>query len=370
MTSPDRAVSAAPRDPRILFLTAPHEDYLADGLLHGLRSVLGAAVVDYPKSEFLYESYPSDRRRELYGHGFSLYGLLPEIPVDRHRPFERARNGEFDLVVFADIWSTFGCFAGLAPTLAGVPMAVLDGADRQEPYPYAGLWWRRPAWWTLPRAHTRAVYFKRELTGATGWFRSFLLLPPPLAARLPSIRRMREISFSIPAEKIVQEAPTTKTRLLASHVVDPEVATRLGVGTAYAFSEEADYYADLRSARFGVTVKRAGWDCLRHYELAANGCVPCFRDLDRKPPRCAPHGLDETNCVPYRNADELMARLEGIDEAGYRSLQAGALAWARANTTERRAERFLADCGLPIASARDPGREADGHAARERSAAR
>lgn len=334
--------------PRILFLTSAHEDYLADGLLHGLRTLLGADVVDFPKAEFLYDSYPLERREALYGRGFSLYGLLPDTPVDRDRAIERARGGEFDLVVFADIWSTFERFAELARSLSGVPMAVLDGADRQEPYPYAGLWWRKPAWWLLPRAHTRAAYFKRELTPLTGWFRSYLLLPPMLAARLPSIRRMREISFSIPAEKLLSEPYPAKQRLLASHVVDPEVASRLGVGTSYAFSDEAAYYADLRASRFGVTVKRAGWDCLRHYEQAANGCVPCFRDLDRKPPRCAPHGLDDTNCLRYSDFDELMRRVEAIDDARYDSLRQGALAWARASTTVRRAEQFLANCGRPV----------------------
>jgi hypothetical protein len=332
--------------PRILFLSTPHEDYLADGLLHGLRTLLGADVVDVPKVEFLYDSYPHERRGDLYGHGFSLYCLLGDQPVDRHGALERARRGDFDLVVFADIWNTFERFAELAPSLRDVPLAVLDGADRQEPYPYAGVWWRKPAWWTLPRAHTRALYFKRELTPLTGWFRSYLLVPPPLAARLPSIRRMREIAFSIPAEKVLSEPPREKTRLLASHVVDPEVAARLGVATSYAFRDEAAYYADLQSARFGITVKRAGWDCLRHYEQAANGCVPCFRDRDLKPPRCAPHGLDDSNSVSYGDYDELMRRLEAIDDARYGELQAGALAWARANTTVRRAERFLADCGL------------------------
>jgi hypothetical protein len=89
--------------PRVLFLTAPHEDYLADGLLHGLRSLLGADVVDFPKAEFLYQDYPPDKRGELYGRGFSLYCLLPDIRVDRLRTLERAREGEFDLIVFADI---------------------------------------------------------------------------------------------------------------------------------------------------------------------------------------------------------------------------------------------------------------------------
>jgi hypothetical protein len=344
---------------RVLFLTCPHEDYLADGLLHGLRGLLGADVVDYPKADYLYDSYPQERRPSLYGHGFTLYCQLPDIDVDRRRPLQRALAGEFDLIVFADIWHSFGRFVELGPRVQGTPMAVLDGADRQEPYPYAGDWWRRRAWWGLPRAHTRALYFKRELTPLTGWFRSFLLLPPALAARLPSIRSMREISFSIPARKVLAEPPADKQRLLASHIVDPEVARREGAETSYVFEREEDYYADLRSSRFGVTVKRAGWDCLRHYELAANGCVPCFRDLASKPPRCAPHGLDEGNCVPYRDYDELIGRLGRIGVEEYRSLQQGALRWAAANTTERRARMFLEACGAGVpapSSAESPQR--------------
>jgi hypothetical protein len=133
------------------------------------------------------------------------------------------------------------------------------------------------------------------------------------------------------------------------------VAARVGTGTRYLFDDEDAYYADLRASRFGVTTKKGGWDCMRHYEIAANGCVPAFRDLDRKPATCAPHGLDETNCVPYRDADDLTRRLEAIGEPEYRALQAGALAralqagalaWARRNSTRRRAAELLAAAGL------------------------
>ena len=137
--------------------------------------------------------------------------------------------------------------------------------------------------------------------------------------------------------------PAEKRKEWPAHIVDPEVAERVGGQTAYAFDDAAAYHDDLRGSRFGVTVKRAGWDALRHYEIAANGAVPCFRDLDRKPAGCAPHGLvDGANCISYRNADDLLARVARLDDSAYSALRDGALAWVRANTTVDRAREFLA----------------------------
>jgi hypothetical protein len=331
--------------PRVLFLTSNTEDYLSDSLFHGLRTLLGANVVDFPKNEISYKGYP--RLREIYGHGFTLYGLLDDIELDRTLVLDQARAGDFDLIVFGDIWRYFGSFVELLPTLKGRRVAFLDGADYPAPYPYSSSYWRVPQWWFLPRAHRRGTYFKRELTPATAQRRSFMLLPEALAERLPFARRLRPIAFSIPEEKIVGEPPQ-KRKQFNAHVVDLEVAERIGASAGYAFDDEGEYYSDLQASRFGVTTKRTGWDALRHYELAANGCVPCFRDLVRKPPRCAPHGLEPgVNCLNYADADDLVRRVEAVGDEEYRALQAGALAWARANSTRQRAAQFLTELGWP-----------------------
>ena len=333
--------------PRILFLTANVEDYLSDSLFHGLRTVLGDRVVDYPKSEIAYSNYGEERIRELYGHGFTLYGLLPDLPIERNKMLDRIPEGLFDVVVFGDIWRRFGLFVELFPSLKNTRAVALDGADFELVYPYNPLWWRRPQWWTLPRANRRVTYFKRELTSISRALRF-----------LPGCPRLHPISFSIPEEKIAAELPQ-KTKDFPSHVIDPEIAKRLGSEralthtgrgsrgtTSYAFEREEDYYRDLGEARYGITTKRGGWDSLRHYEIAANGTVPCFRDLDRKPAQCAPHGLTEENCVPYRDYADLVRKLDAIDDERYAALQAGALAWAHANTTRRRAQEFLGVLGL------------------------
>jgi hypothetical protein len=99
-----------------------------------------------------------------------------------------------------------------------------------------------------------------------------------------------------------------------------------------------------------VTTRKAGWDALRHSEVAAAGAVPCFRDLTRKPPRCAPHGLQPgVNCLAYADADDLFRQIDGVGDARYAELAGGALAWARENTTRRRAEALLGRLGLSAA---------------------
>ena len=333
--------------PRVLFLGSGHDDFLADGLFHGLRTLLGDDAVDFPRIDHLYLGHPPERLRRLHGMGFTLGALLgDDAGVDRDRAPYRAVDGEYDLVVFADIWRNFGAYVRWMPELrkAGVAMAVVDTADRIEPYPYSGLWWRVRHWWLLPRAHNRTHFFKREITPWTFWFRTFLLVPPPLAGAI-ALRRMQPISFSIPASLVVDGAPA-KDRDWPAHIVDAEVASRVGATTEYAFDEATAYHADLRASRFGVTVKKAGWDALRHYEIAAAGAVPCFRDLARKPATCAPFGLHEGNCIAYRDADDLLAKVDALDDAAYARLQAGALEWARAYTTEARARAFLAASGL------------------------
>ena len=87
-------------------------------------------------------------------------------------------------------------------------------------------------------------------------------------------RMILPISFSIPECKIVKEIPT-KTQLMATNIP--------GKSETYIFATEAEYYADYQRSIFAITHKKAGWDCVRHYEILANGCIPYFTDLSECP---------------------------------------------------------------------------------------
>lgn len=84
------------------------------------------------------------------------------------------------------------------------------------------------------------------------------------------------ISFSIPENKIVTEIPK-KNKIIA--MINPH-----GVGKyTYIFNNENDYYNDYKSSLFAFTRKKGGWDCMRHYEILACGCIPIFENIQQCP---------------------------------------------------------------------------------------
>ena len=78
----------------------------------------------------------------------------------------------------------------------------------------------------------------------------------------------------------------------------------------FGAGEETDYYNMYRQSMFALTSKKGGWDCLRHYEILAAGCIPIFENLDACPPDTLmsfPKELlrEAYRCLlPWRNTDE------------------------------------------------------------------
>jgi hypothetical protein len=99
-----------------------------------------------------------------------------------------------------------------------------------------------------------------------------------LIAFLPCQAYYYPLQFSIPESKLVKEIPV-KDR-------DFSFITPKNKNTYIYRSEEA-YYRDYQRSYFAVTCKKAGWDCMRHYEILANGCIPYFLDLEQ----CHPHTM-------------------------------------------------------------------------------
>jgi len=88
------------------------------------------------------------------------------------------------------------------------------------------------------------------------------------------------IGFSIHESLIVKEIPV-KTKLLA-HIVPGKLDT-------YIFNTAEEYNKDYQNSFFALTCKKSGWDCFRHYEILANGCIPLFINLESIPENIMTH---------------------------------------------------------------------------------
>ncbi|MEI6331095.1 MAG: hypothetical protein WCP16_17780 [Pseudanabaena sp. ELA645] len=339
---------------KVLFLHANQaDDYLVDGLFHGLRKLLGSNCVDVPRYDSMYAPLTDRMKSKLRGHGFTLYGLLEDIPeLSEERFFWQKDINDYDLVVVSHPVIQWELIWQLSLIVDSKKLVILDGSDSPAFFPYVSIGWRfRNCPWSFLTPTSRFMYFKRELISEGCAYSLDRFLPRFLRYWIPLPQNAKPISFSIPSEKIWREGYKQKTKDFTVHIVDEEVATNVeeaffsATGSdKHVFSSEVEYYEDLKNSRFGITTKRAGWDCLRHYELAANGCVLCFRDLDLKPVTCAPHGLNESNCITYHNYNELKAKISSLTDDQYSSLQEATYKWIEDNTTVSRAKEFILNC--------------------------
>jgi hypothetical protein len=86
--------------------------------------------------------------------------------------------------------------------------------------------------------------------------------------------RVFPLGYAAPDELFLTEVPEKKQ--LWAEVIP-------GFKETYRFSDEPSYYQMYANARFAYTWKKGGWDCLRHYEIIANGTIPVFPDLSNCP---------------------------------------------------------------------------------------
>lgn len=230
---------------KILYLTkGDHVDYQNDCLLIGLKELYGADVVDYNKQSHNYVTYDEQAAKGLYGMGMSVTRVLPDLEVDRTDITSKIKNRYFDYIVYGSIWRCSDYIDTILKYYPKNKVVAVDGEDETNIHKSFDL---------------GIVYFKRELT--------------------LNINRLFPISFAIPTNKVNFNKAKTK---------DFSFITPLNRQT-YIYNNEVDYYKDYNDARFAVTTKKAGWDCMRHYEILANGCLPYFINIEHCPVQTMTH---------------------------------------------------------------------------------
>ena len=146
------------------------------------------------------------------------------------------------------------------------------------------------------------------------------------------------ITFCIPNEKI-SLSKTNKTKIL-SNLIPGNLKT-------YIYNTEEDYYNEYKKSYFAITTKKAGWDCMRHYEILANNCIPYFIDIQKCPLNTMyflpKQLLIKSNILyekKFKNKNITQLNIEDINE--YNILQEELLEYTKNNlTTEIMAKYIL-----------------------------
>ena len=225
---------------KILYITEnSNYDYLRDSVFIGLVKN-GHDVTD---SNYLWMMGPlgPGEAANTFCKGFTYGNVLDggRANIDRTGIEEKILDHYYDLIIYGSVYRCFDYFESVSKVYKRGEIIFLDGEDEQR------------VKFDLVR---KGVYFKREL--ATEHIEC-----------LP-------ISFSIPADKLCYDV-ASKTRFNAN-------ITPFDKST-YIYTDEASYYNDYRESLFAYTCKKGGWDCLRHYEIVANKCLPYFTDYEGKP---------------------------------------------------------------------------------------
>ena len=235
---------------KILYLTQDDKprgclnDYQCDLLLHGLRSLLGDNVIDYPGSWHLYKDESKKRnlsKDQLWGKGFSQTDTMDNFDsIDREDILSKINNKYFDLVIYGSARRSLLFFEEILKN--NIKIIFIDGQDLQD---------------IDKKLLKYGLYFKKEYIHKN------------------IDKKIFPIHFAIPESKIIKEPNPNPSNVLAPMIP--------GKKDTYIYENEKEYYKMYQDSIFALTIKKACWDVFRHYEILANGCIPLFLDVKKVP---------------------------------------------------------------------------------------
>lgn len=222
-------------------------DFQNDMIFHGGRSVLKENFIDcnklwymYSKDKKLYWTTRIPQNGKSYGRGFTLYGHFNDDFIDRRNIEERIKRKEFTKIIYGSFTRCLDYIDIVVKHYSKEEIILVDGEDDQ--------------------------IIRKDLLGIGTYYKRELVETPT--------HLLKPISFAIPKSHIVESVPEKK--LQYATIIPGDLST-------YIYDEESEYYQGYRDAYLGVTTKKGGWDCLRHYEVIMNGCMPYFPNLEKCP---------------------------------------------------------------------------------------
>jgi len=224
----------------------PLVDYQNDCLLIGLKELYGDDVVDVNRRKHLYTDYPEELVPNNYGKGFTVTRCIEEDNADRTDIENKIKSKYFDYVVYGSVWRNTDYLNLVLDNYDRNKIAFVDGNDQTK--------------FNHVVKHG-ALYFKRELMYENNMeFEQYF-------------GNVIAIGFAFPTKKV--NFSEKKTQFMSQSIP--------GNPKTYVFDNEKDYYAEYQKSQFAITGAKAGWDCLRHYEIMGNGCMPLFENIHECP---------------------------------------------------------------------------------------
>lgn len=213
-------------------------DYQNDLVFYGLRELFGDDVVDSTQIVSLYKEFEGKIPPQHLWGGMTTFWLIGDNNIDRTNIEEKIKDRYYDLIIYGAIKRCKDYYDLVSKYYPANKVILIDGNDETE----------------LDPLYHKHLYFKREL--------------------IEDHKNLLPITFGIPTSKLA----TTNTRKTQ------EYATCIpGQPETYVFKSEQPYYEDYQKSYYGVTMKKAGWDCMRHYEILGNNCIPYFVGLEDCP---------------------------------------------------------------------------------------
>lgn len=223
---------------KVLFVTnAGGPDYMSDMVFHGGKKLL--ELYETKKMRYMYDDYAN--KENLYGRGFTMYckinqsdylELPDNIEVLLHNKF-------FEKIIYGSVWRCLDYFDLVLKNYEKKDIIFIDGEDGFE---------------IKKNLIDKGIYFKREYYN--------------------KVDGVYPISFGVPEELIIPKIKEKKK--IISDIIPNN-------NRDYKYTKETDYYNEYSSSFFAITMMKGGWDCLRHYEIMMNGCVPLFQNLENCP---------------------------------------------------------------------------------------
>ncbi len=225
---------------KILFVTnSSGPDYMSDVLFHGGKSIYRHDFYESKKMWYMYDDFVD--KKSLYGRGFTLYGKIKKSDYNElpDNIIDLISNKFFDKIIYGSICRCDDYFDLVSKVYNKKDIIVIDGEDVGD----------------INNSYVnKSIYFKREL--------------------YKKQNDVHPINFGIPEELILTNL-TSKSDIISNIIPDNS--------RNYKYEYEEDYYNHYSKCWFAITKKKAGWDCLRHYEIMMNGCVPLFENLENCP---------------------------------------------------------------------------------------